>query len=121
MFKKTTKLTFPILLMGLICSQCKNETFPERTLINIPAKVVKGCFDFSRTDSFSIELENYPKGVFDVYPAERIPDEFRINGLEVFISAEISSEKETNQCYVEPNVKLTGTNIIKITNIQKRD
>ena len=119
--KAKKKTVFLILLVGLICSQCNNGTLPEKTLINVSATVVKGCFDFSRPDSFSIVLENYPKGVFDIYPSERIPDEFRINGLKVFISGEISNGKETNQCYTEPNVKLTGTNIIKITNIQKRD
>lgn len=117
------KMVFPIVLsIGLICSMCnKEDLLTERKLNNVPATIVEGCFDFTRPDSFSIELENYPEGVFAVYPSDSIPHEFKTNGLKVFISGEISNDKETNQCYVESGVKLTGTNIIKITNIQKRN
>ncbi len=120
--KVKKKLVFPILLfVGVICSKCSNDdTFPENKLHNVTATIVKGCFDFSRPDTFSIQLENYPKGIFDVYSAESIPDEFRFDGLKVIISGEISNMKETNQCFAAHNTKLTGTNIIKITNIQKK-
>ena len=122
---KTIKvfLIFSIILLGgLMCSNCSNNnaTF-ENELVAVSATIVKGCFDFSRSDTFSIELENYPEGIFDVYPIEKIPDEFRIDGLKVFVSGEIGSKKETNQCIAAPNVKLTGTNLIKITNIQKKN
>lgn len=104
-----------------MCSTCTNDdSQPNTKLHSVSAIIVKGCFDFSRPDTFSVELENYPEGVFAVYPAERIPDEFRVEGLNVIVSGEISNIKETNQCIINSDVKLTGTNLIKITSIQKK-
>ena len=110
-----------LLFLVIMCSACSNnDPLLEKKLHNVSATIVKGCFDFSRPDTFSIELENYPEGIFAIYPAERIPEEFRVDGLNVLISGDISNEKETNQCFISPGVKLTGTNLIKITNIQKK-
>lgn len=104
-----------------MCSTCSNDdSQPDKKLHSVSATIVKGCFDFSRPDTISIELENYPEGIFAVYPAERIPDEFRVDGLNVLISGEISNTKETNQCFINSEIKLTGTNLIKITSIQKK-
>lgn len=120
--KAKSKHVLLLLLAGFIFSECSHDdTLSETKLTNVSATVVKGCFDFARPDSFSIVLANYPTGVFDVYPAGKIPDAFRINGLEVLISGEISQEKVTNQCSASPNAKFTGTNIITITSIQKRN
>jgi predicted nucleic-acid-binding Zn-ribbon protein len=119
---KTKKLLLiPLMFGGLMCIKCSDKSLYEKKLVSVPAIIVRGCFDFPRPDTFSIKLENYPEGIFDIYPIEKIPDEFRIDSLKVFVSGEITNEKKTNQCIASPNVKLTGTNLIRITNIQKKN
>lgn len=102
-------------------SGCENNDeikFPI-TINNANATIIAGCFNFEVMDTFSIELDTYPKGVIHVYPATPIPDSLRIDGLRVEVSGTILENKTGNQCYADPTVKLAAANKFQIITLKK--
>jgi hypothetical protein len=89
-----------------------------KVLKDEPASIVKGCFEYHRVDSFSFSLVNEPEAIAGIFPCNEIPKEYRIDGLPVLISGNISSCKVFNACLMAPNVKLAPINIIELTDIK---
>ena len=97
-------------------SSKKNEII--KVLKDEPAYIIKGCFEYSRVDSISIALKNYPEGIITIFPSTEIPEQYRVENLEVLVSGNIINHCEFNNCFSSPNVKLAPTHIFELTNIK---
>ena len=85
-----------------------------------PAIVRKQCFEhLGRKDAFFFELVNRPSEILwgvGLFPAEAIPQQFRKEGLSVYISGNVIS------CYVlggcsEPNIRVAFIPLFELKSI----
>ena len=120
--KTIIKLLCLIVCISLLVISCRPEETGKteilKTLKDEPAYVIKGCFEYSRVDSISIALENYPEGIITIFPSAEIPEQYRVENLKVLISGNILDREEFNACWNAPNVRIASTHIFELTNIK---
>jgi hypothetical protein len=126
------KMLFILLSVTILCCNNNSDEITDnndvscecdgkkiiKVLKDEPAYIVKGCFEYHRVDSFSFDLINEQEAVIGIFSCNEIPEEYRIEGLAVLISGNISSCVAFNGCLMAPNVKLAPTNIFELTDIK---
>ncbi|MDR2963652.1 MAG: hypothetical protein LBU90_08510 [Bacteroidales bacterium] len=125
--KKMT-ITLAIVLVGasIYFSSCRKKEDPSKNNTNIvavltdaPAHIVKGCFEmFSRTDTLSLVLDNYPQGVISIFPSAEIPESYRVENLTVFVSGYIFDSLNFNACLMSSTNRLAPVHLFELTNIK---
>ena len=127
MKKKFNTLILAVLFFAF-CGCIKNtevakcECENKKTIVVLkdePAYIVKGYFEYySRVDSFSIELENYPEEIGAIFPCNEIPKQYRVANLKVLVSGNILNCTDVNKCCPPPPYfRMLPTHIFELTNI----
>jgi len=95
-----------------------------KELVEDSAIIIKGCFNyFDQVDSFSIQLLHKPQYEEfyisqELYPCNGIPEQYKVDNLQVLISGKIFDCMKFNGCFVSPDVKLSPVNIMELTSIK---
>jgi len=99
---------------------CENKDV-LKILNEEPAIVRKQCFEhIGRVDAFFFELENLHSEVLwsvCLFPAGEIPQQFREDGLSVYISGNVISCYVLGGC-VEPNIRLAYIPLFELKSIK---
>jgi hypothetical protein len=95
------------------CSKCKDTTISQ-VLEDAPAYLQRGCYE--EIDSFYIVLTNQQR---TVYPCNGVPEEFKVEGLRVWVSGNILNCGKWNPCQPsKPNIRIAPTPILELKNIK---
>ena len=101
-------------------ASCENKMI-LKVLNEEPAIVRKSCFDHvGRVDAFYFELVNQHSEFFSgvgVFPAGEIPQQYRKEGLSVYISGNVTSCNVGGGCS-EPNIKLAYIHLFELKSIK---
>jgi len=99
---------------------CDNKKI-LKVLKDEPAYVQKSCFDHvGRVDTFYFQLtKRYPEFFTgdNVFPAGEIPQQFREEGLSVYISGNVTSCIVIGGC-MEPNIRLAYIHLFELKSIK---
>ena len=101
-------------------ASCENKMV-LKILNDEPAIVRKHCFEHvGRVDTFYFDLVNRYSEFFSdagVFPAGNIPQQYRKEGLSVYISGNVTSCTVLGGCS-EPNIKLVSIPIFELKSIK---
>ena len=103
---------------GTDSTSCENKEI-LKILNDEPAIVRKQCFEHvGRVDAFFFELANQHEGLWSVvlFPAEEIPQQFRKEGLSVYISGNVIKSYVLGGCS-EPNIRLAHIPLFELKSI----
>ena len=99
---------------------CENKEI-LKILNDEPVIVQKHCFEHvGRVDAFYFELVNQHSEFFSetgVFPVGVIPQEYRKEGLSVYISGNVTSCKVAAGC-IEPNIRLAYIHLFELKSIK---
>ena len=104
-------------------TSCENKQI-LKILNGEPAIVRKQCFEHvGRVDTFYFELVNlysefFPNGY--VFPTSEIPEQYRKEGLSVYISGNVTSCVVLGGCS-EPNIRLASIHLFELKSIKIRN
>ena len=105
---------------NFISASCEDKVI-LKILNNEPAIVRKTCFEHvERVDTFFFELVNRHSEFFSnagVFPTGEIPNQFRKEGLSVYISGNVTSCTVLGGCS-EPNIKLASIPLLELKSIK---
>jgi hypothetical protein len=107
-----------LLFKPAVFCECEGKEI-IKVLKDEPAYVVKGCFEYNRVDTFSLELVNEKEEIIDIFPCVEIPKEYQMEGLSVLISGNIMDCMEVNECLMSPYIYLLPTNMFELTDIKR--
>ena len=102
-------------------ASCENKQI-LKILNDEPAIVRKQCFEHvERVDTFYFELVNSHQDEFNnreaVFPLQEIPEQYRKEGLSVYISGNVTSCTVLGGCS-EPNIKLASIPLFELKSIK---
>ena len=102
-------------------TSCKNKEI-LKILNDEPAIVRKQCFEHvERVDTFFFELVNQHSEFYlltgSVFPTGEIPEQYRKEGLSVYISGVVTSCTVLGGC-IEPNIRLAYIHLFELKSIK---
>ena len=109
---------------------CNKKHDVIKVLKNEPAFIQKRCMDFYindidtfynvRVDTFCIILVNEHSEFFfnaGMFPCGEIPEQYRQDGLSVYISGNVTSDVVSGGCS-EPNIRIAGIPVFELSSIR---